>query len=180
MWLSLSFSKSKWLVGVLYRPPSESVNYWNKLHMMATSMDHIRPKFDCLLLVGDFNIDCHPEATHSSNFTHLMEFADSLNLIQLVTDVTRPSSTSTSSGSIIDLIFSDKPHKFTSVESVPNPVSSDHHGIRFALRAGATPPLPSVIRQFLSYSPEAVEHLNALLQYAPWSLFLDSNDVDLS
>jgi hypothetical protein len=132
--------------------------------------------------MGDFNIDCNPAVADSPNRSRSFKLADSLNLFQLVTDITHPpcSDDTISSGSTIDLVFSSSPHNFVSVETVPNPVTSDHLAVQFVTRLNTSPPHPSVVRQFLSYNPDSISHLNALLQYAPWDLVFDKDDINSS
>ena len=131
-------------------------------------------------LMGDFNVDWNPDLPDSLNRLALCDFADSLNLVQLVSDVTRPSTNSNSTGSIIDLVFCSAPEHVSHVQTVSNPVSSDHHAVQITLNCRRTPPPSSVVRQFVTYNQASVDHLNALLAYAPWDLFLDTGDINES
>ena len=130
--------------------------------------------------MGDFNVDWNPDLPDSPNRLALCDFADSLNLVQLVSDVTRPSTNSNSTGSIIDLVFCRAPEHVSHVQTVSNPVSSDHHAVQITLNCRRTPPPSSVVRQFVTYNQASVDHLNALLAYAPWDLFLDTGDINES
>ena len=135
-WLSLTLNRSKWLVGIVYRPPNSDVTFYDKLQ---DACDRIQPDlhgYEGVILLGDLNINWKMESPSS---TKLQDVTNSIGLTQLVEEVTRPLSNSTSTGTTIDLIFTNRPEKFTTVETIANPVSSDHHAVSFAFSANKSP-----------------------------------------
>ena len=90
LWVSLSCQRGRCLLCTLYRPPCATTSFWDYLNAVVSRMDHFLPKFDCIIFMGDFNIDCNPAVADSPNRSRLFELADSLNLFQLVTDITHP------------------------------------------------------------------------------------------
>ena len=127
----LTFKHSRWLVGLLYRPPNSDITFFDKLQNACDSVQPHLHNYEGVILLGDFNINWQID---SASTAHLQEIANSLELTQVVEDVTRPSNNSSSSGSTIDLIFTNRPEKFAQVESFANPVSSDHQGCSYAGR----------------------------------------------
>ena len=87
----MSSRRTKCLLGTLYRLPSETTSFWDHLNAVVSRMEHFLPKFDCIILMGDFTIECNPAVAESQNRSRLYEFADSVNLFQLVTDIHHPS-----------------------------------------------------------------------------------------
>ena len=122
---------------IVYRPPNSDVTFYDKLQ---DACDRIQPDlhgYEGVILLGDLNINWKMESPSS---TKLQEVTNSIGLTQLVEEVTRPLSNSTSTGTTIDLIFTNRPEKFTAVETIANPVSSDHHAVSFAFSANKSPP----------------------------------------
>ena len=175
--VSLTFKHSRWLVGLLYRPPNSDITFFDKLQNACDSVQPHLHNYEGVILLGDFNINWQID---SASIAHLQESANSLELTQVVEDVTRPSNNSSSSGSTIDLIFTNRPEKFAQVESFANPVSSDHHAVHFTFSARKVPPPPAVIRSYLQYRKADMNHLETLLHLAPWSAFMDDADPNAS
>ena len=177
MWLTLTAKHSKWLVGLVYRPPNSDISFLQKLQDACDRVQAYLPQYEGLLLLGDFNINWQADVPSKTN---LNDVTNSIGLTQIVEDVTRPSGNSSSTGSTIDLIFTNQPEKFSVVESFPNPVSSDHHAVHFSFSALRAPPQPAVVRSFLQYRKADMSHLETLLHLAPWTAFMDTNNPDAS
>lgn len=176
--LSITLKRSKWLVGIVYRPPNSNTSFFEKLQDIFDNIQaNLITGFEGLIVLGDFNINWSME---SSSLTSLQELTTSIGLTQLVEEVTRSSSNPSSTGTVIDLIFTNRQEKFSSVETVSNPVSSDHHGVFFSIVANKTPPEPKIVRSFLQYNKGDFSHLETLLHLLPWSAFMDHTDPDAS
>ncbi|XP_071943538.1 uncharacterized protein [Antedon mediterranea] len=59
-------------------------------------------------------------------------------------------------------------------------VESDHHAIEFDIDCRLYLPTTSTIRSFIKWNSGDFHHLNNLLHLAPWSMFLNENDVNAS
>ena len=87
------------LVGLLYRPPSQSlVSFYEQLTQLMTKVT--REKKKCYFM-GDFNIDI-PMDEHNNNTCTLLDIMYSMSFIPLITRPTRITSTS---ATFIDNIF---------------------------------------------------------------------------
>ena len=102
----------------------------------------------------------------------LCEITDSVSVQQLVDDITHLLT--------IDLVFTNRPEKFDSVEAVANPVNSDHHAVHFSISDIKSPPQPNNVRAYLHYKSADFNHMETLLHLAPWSAFLDDNNPEAS
>ena len=84
-------------------------------------------------IAGDFNVNwADPE---SPNMQSLTRVTSTMDLTQLVTDITRQCPLEPENGTIIDLVFTDQPHLVSDLTICPNPVGSDHQAIRFDLKS---------------------------------------------
>ena len=126
MWLRAGTGKDSTLFGCIYRPPSEPVEFWNRL---ATSTEQLDG--ENIVLLGDINVDFLRQT--SSAFHHLKDtLLLPCRLANKVTEATRiTGSTRTSidciltnidrvpSASVVDCEFSD--HRLV-ITSVPVPI----------------------------------------------------------
>ena len=135
-----------------------SITFFDKLQNACDSVQPHLHNYEGDIILGDFNINWQID---SASTAHLQEIANSLELAQVVEDVTRPSNNSSSSGPTIDLIFTNRPEKFAQVESFANPVSSDHHAVHFTFSACKVPPPPM----------ESQNNNVRLILFRAWPLF---------
>lgn len=176
LWASITFRGNKWLFGLLYRPPSSPASFWDLLQSAvdAANVD----SFDGCILLGDFNVDMSVGSA-SSHRNRLQEIMDESGLVQLVTSHTRVvSHGNTVSGSIIDLVFTNRKHSLIDIKTDCNPVDSDHLAINFRLRSPRPSPLPSTLRSFLQIHKGDFIHLRNVLRLIPWRFIMSDSDVD--
>ena len=170
--------KMKWIVCSVYRPPNSKAEFFDKLETVVDSVQNLSRKYQGIVFVGDFNVNWKDE--NCRNRDRLLQIFETMNMTQCVTDVTRPQLDDPSKGSIIDLVFVNRPELCQSINVTSNCVISDHHAVLITFHT-VTPQLPkSIIRKFLCYQKGDYEHLNNLLRLAPWDLFMNHNDVDES
>ncbi len=114
--LNLTVSKTLHLIVVgCYRPPSASNDAFSSLMHSVTSLNYKE-----LVLLGDFNVNWLQSA--SDGFKAI---CDALSLFQLVETPTRPNMKDCRESTLIDLIFSNAPHKYSLASVYANDVS-DH------------------------------------------------------
>ncbi|XP_071952521.1 uncharacterized protein [Antedon mediterranea] len=104
---------------------------------------------------------------------------NALNCTQLVEEITRPNHLVPSSGTIIDLVFSNRPDGLISLDVIDNPVISDHHAVSFNVLL-TKPYSKLLVRNFLAYHKTDIDHLKKLVHLAPWNVSMDENSVDNS
>ncbi|XP_071944642.1 uncharacterized protein [Antedon mediterranea] len=173
LWVSITCHNKSHLLCLVYRPPDSTVSYWDQFEFALASQEHSFHKYESVVVLGDFNINW-PNAPH--------KFIDVLNMYgfdQLVNQNTRPS-TNANDGSQIDLVFSNTGSSVRNISVVDNPVESDHHAIEFDIDCRLYLPTTSTIRSFIKWNSGDFHHLNNLLHLAPWSMFLNENDVNAS
>ncbi len=114
--LNLIVSKTLHLTVVgCYRPPSARNDAISSLMHSVTSLNYKE-----LVLLGDFNVNWLQSA--SDGFKAI---CDTLNLFQLVESPTRPNLKDSKKSTLIDLNFSNAPHKYSLASVYANDVS-DH------------------------------------------------------
>lgn len=85
LWLKVELSKRTFALGIVYRPPSQSVVDF--LEQFENCINYIAPKFDELICMGDFNINALED--NCSAYIRLRNVLESYGLIQLVNEPTR-------------------------------------------------------------------------------------------
>ena len=114
IWVEVSTTSSKIMIGVMYRPPNSLVSYWQTLeNNLQSIIDMNIPIF----LGGDLNVDML--TNHSG---HLGNLLSRLNLENIVLEPTRITDTS---ATCLDLFITNRPNLILSVNVLPN-FCSDH------------------------------------------------------
>ena len=169
-------SHAKWLMCVLYRPPSASTEFWEHLQHSIDDIQAESSNYHGMVIAGDFNVNwADQELPAVRQLDSIMSPAD---FTQLVDEITRRSLHDPLTGTTIDLLFTNASQHIDCVKTAPNPVSSDHDAISFNIGLHKLPSSKTVFREFLRYDKTDVDHFNALVKYAPWDLFFDETDVD--
>ena len=102
LWIEVNLPHTKpVLLGTVYRPPDENVEYLNKLDSM---FQHSTSQYEDVIILGDFNLDICKRA----NCTKVNNIAKHSNLTQLIKNPTRITDIS---NTILDLIFVTNPDK---------------------------------------------------------------------
>ena len=120
IFLEINLRATKWLIFGGYN--NNKVNIDNFLATMGPHLDYYLPKFDNLLLLGDFNSEPHETA--------MKEFCDIYNLQNLIKDPTCYKNAL--NPSLIDLILTNKPNKFQNSQVIETGLS-DHHKLTISV-----------------------------------------------
>ena len=110
-------SKRSCIVGSLYRPPSSSSVLF--LKDLTLLVDTIYTYSDDLLLMGDLNFDFLKSLDSS--------ISDSFALLRLQNLVTLPTRVTATSASLLDVVLSSIPERFSKAISLDSRGLSDHH-----------------------------------------------------
>ena len=137
--------------------------------------NHVDPySLSNLILLGDFNVN-YLETSHPL-FSKLLLLSNSLSLTQCVTFPTHTTSTSTS---LIDLVFLSSPSSLLSCESTPPLSNSDHLGIAFAVTVDKrTTNLKRSKRRIWRYALADFDRAQEMLNTIDWEDLFKSNDVN--
>ena len=168
------------LCGVCYRPPdNDSVSLDNFFEYFQLVLDKIRqlPKQYFIVMLGDFN--AHYDVANPSGNSEvggkLYSFLESNNLAQLITEPTRVTS---NSSTILDLVITNCPERFSASGTLSPPSNCDHSVI-FASMNLITHRSRSYKRQVWNFNNVNSADLNCELSQMDWfSLCENTNDID--
>lgn len=116
MWLEIRCHNNKFLLCVLYRPPSENIDFWDKIQDMYDSARCVG--IENIIFMGDFNAD-----DRTSHGSHLQFFLDANNLFSHIDQPTRCTDNCQSK---LDKIVSNIPH-FVKKSEVCAPLYTNDH-----------------------------------------------------
>ena len=124
LWVEVHSLSGKFLIGVLYRPPSAKVELLDNLYdSLSKAIDSNLPVF----LTGDFNINMLSDT--SKTFKHFLQRLNLDNVIDEPTNFT----TSTGTCTCIDLCITNNKTLLNNIE-VSSPICSTHCVIQFELK----------------------------------------------
>ena len=107
----------------------------------------------------------------------LNDASDTLNLQQMVNFITHPNSSSETNGSVIDLLFTNRPDMFTNICVQPRFGSSDHYGVSCNILTSCD--VKSVTRLFYQYNKADLTTLCETLCRVPWgTCFSPESDIN--
>ena len=128
LWIEFRIKHFDILCGVCYRPPdNDSVSLDNFFEYFQLVLDKIRqlPKQYFIVMLGDFN--AHYDVANPSGNSEvggkLYSFLESNNLAQLITEPTRVTS---NSSTILDLVITNCPERFSASGTLSPPSNCDH------------------------------------------------------
>ena len=171
VWIEITPNKSKsFFVGCVYRPPDSSCHLskeWNNIF----SLD-LANIFDCekeTIVVGDFNVNYLKRADHRE----VKDIFNGHGLTQLIKDPTRVTS---SSSTLIDLIFTNKPCNISKSTVLPLSLS-DHDAILCVRKLNNSKPQQKEVssRNYRNYDENVLEND---LRQSDWDYFYSCTDVN--
>lgn len=118
VWLEIRSLKSKFLLGLFYRPPNSSIEFWNHFE---NSLESASEQNMDMIVLGDFNEDILSPV--SSN--HLTRTMLKFNLAHVINEPTRITPTS---ATCLDLIMTNHSSIINDSQVLP-PFNSDHSTI---------------------------------------------------
>ena len=161
-------------VGLFYRPPSAPVCIFDTLlNCICLHVDV--PLLSNFILVGDFNVNlCN---SHCPLLLKLQSFASSLDLTQVVSE---PTHFSSSSVSLIDLVYLSAPANLISCATIPSLANSDHLGLCVSIVAGSSKANPKRSRRKIwRYSLANFERACERFNETDWDSLFASSDVNI-
>ena len=180
LWIEFRIRHLAFLCGVCYRPPdNDSVSLDNFFEYFQLVLDKIRqlPKQYIIVMLGDFNAhyDVANPSRNSEVGGKLYSFLESNNLAQLIAEPTRVTS---NSSTILDLVITNSPERFSASGTLSPPSNCDHSVI-FASMNLFTHRSRSYKRQVWNFNNVNSADLNCELSQMDWfSLCDNTNDID--
>ena len=154
LWLELTL-KHRYAIGCLYRPPSSSKDYHDKI---IHEIELITNKFTNMVLLGDFNYNC--DVNNPNNALAQVAEIEDINACKQI--VTTPTRCNLITQSIIDLIFTTNPADHTDT-AVLHTGCSDHYIVQTSIKL--LKPANHVIKQFRSYRNFDINNFNIELKH---------------
>ena len=130
--IEISLKKQKWLLFSIYRPPSQSEEYF--FDEIGKGLDFYSSKYEGICLIGDFN--CEPKENIISGFM------DCYNLSNLVKS---PTCFKSDSPRCIDLILTNRKRSFQNTVTMHTGLSDFHAMIVTVLKSGYRKKGPKII-----------------------------------
>ena len=165
LWIEICISNMRAMVGVLYRPPQSNVSYWQKFE------NNIQPIIDLnipIFLGGDFNVDMLV-----SQSSHLGNILTRLNLVNVVQEPTRITSTS---ATCIDLIITNRPNLILDVNVLPN-FCSDHCPVSVDINIKTSKQM-CYKRKVKKYDHADFNSISNEIENTDWSNLFDSKAIN--
>ena len=145
LWLDTAIGQHHVTIGIIYRPPGQSVV---ELNQFASELDQTLTKLTAkpnstIILLGDFNAKCSDwlqgSPTNAAG-TLLSDLLAKHDLYQVVFEITRPTGgqglpSTDGSGTLLDLIITNKPGLLSTPTIQPPLGSSDHYSVHCSMDA---------------------------------------------
>ena len=135
--IELNLRKQKWLIILLYTPPSQNKEYF--LSHMTNIIDFYTNRYDNYILIGDFNLE-----PNTKQVAHFLERHCLTNLVKDKTCFKSPK------GTCIDLILTNRGRSFQHT-SVFETGLSDHHLLIYTMLKTTFCKLPPKIIKYRNY-----------------------------
>lgn len=165
IWVSVNIGKLPLLVGVVYR--TALCNMTSFLTLFDDLLSFVVPQYDNIVVMGDINVDQLSDLTVSRCFS-------SYDFVQVIDEPTR---VTTSSRTLLDVIFINRPDLVESSGTIEH-TFSDHLGISCTI--GSMVRLPSKTRfvTYRNYRNFNLENFIADLYATPWDDIFYILDID--
>ena len=130
--IEINLRKQKWLVIIVYRPPSQCPKYF--FDEIEKGMDFFSSKYENYIVTGDFNCEV--------NESIISDFMDSYNLYNIIKG---PTCFKSDNPRCIDLILTNRKHNFQNTTTAETGLSDFHAMVVSMLKGGFNKRGPRVI-----------------------------------
>ena len=135
LFVELNLRKQKWLLFIIYRNPSSSINLDQYLQFLSDAFDMYSSTYDNILIAGDFNAE--PSSANLKTF---------LETHALYSHINENTCFKSEKGSCIDLILSNQKYSFQHSGTVETGISDYHSMIYTMFKAKFKKTEPKVIK----------------------------------
>jgi len=166
VWVKIKDHSQTFLICTVYRQPSSTMDFWNKLNICIEKAIEISPH---IILVGDINEDQLNPSNHK-----LKDIMTLNNLRNIIKDPTRVTS---NSSTLIDItVLSSSVHCFDAGIFETDRTISDHYGTYVHIKTDFMLEEPYK-RRIWEYKKANFTLLNELIESTDWS-FIEHGTVD--
>ena len=168
LWVYVRQKNRKFLLGVCYRKPSATMEFWDKLQ---DSIDFIKTQYDGpVILCGDLNAD-----PNTINGSKLQNFITSNHFTKHVNTPTR---ITPNSATILEQFISNCPDMISDISVLPPVSSNDHCTVEMTLTFKHSSSF-TYQRQVWSYKTADIRGFKQALQAVDWDLCFHHKNIDL-
>jgi len=181
LWVEFKLNQLDFLCGVCYRPPENDATstslFFEHVQFTFDKINQLSKRYN-VLLVGDFNAhyDLSNASASSSIGLRLYSLLEGNNFSQLISEPTRVTQTN---ASMLDLVITNCPNLFASIEIFSPPSNCDHCLISATLNISSAV-AKSFKRRVWNFNNVNSQELNGELLRTDWNYVLDDQlDIDL-
>ena len=165
IWLEISQLSGKYIINVIYRPPSERIAYWEDLER---NLENARDKYDLpMYLCGDLN-----DNTLSMG-SQIVPMLERQGLTILNDEATYYTSTS---ANCLDIFATSRPRDVQCMQTT-SPTLSGHSSLILSKRVGI-PKGQRYTRKVLDYTKTNWRNTNQTLSETEWQVIEDDTNLD--
>nr|CAH7751797.1 unnamed protein product [Callosobruchus chinensis] len=142
LWIQVIVNKEKWVIGTVYRPPSQDASHF--LSVFEDTLGIVSVSSDVIICAGDLNINLYDmNSVHTSNLNCIF---DTFHLLQVINAPTRITS---NTATLIDLLMTSSDLSVLDCGTI-NTELSDHQLIYCFLKKQGitTPPKNIIVRDY--------------------------------
>lgn len=169
IWVQLELSRTKYLIGCVYRAPDESLEVFDYLDDVLRYAT--RNQFETIIL-GDLNCDCLDNTLAQSE--RLEEFLTANELEQLIKEPTRVTS---NSASLLDVLITTTPTLFKSTK-VLSTSFSDHQPIVGIINGSNAQSQKHRVISTRRWDDASINSFLEDLHNTPWSVMESFSNID--
>nr|CAH7734072.1 unnamed protein product [Callosobruchus chinensis] len=169
LWIQVIVNKEKWVIGTVYRPPSQDASHF--LSVFEDSLGIVSVSSDVIICAGDLNINLYDmNSVHTSNLNCIF---DTFHLLQVINAPTRITS---NTATLIDLLMTSSDLSVLDCGTI-NTELSDHQLIYcFLKKQGITNPLKNIIVR--DYKNPDIGRFQYDLARVPFFGIYDTESID--
>lgn len=166
IWIQINSLKKNFLLGVFYRPPNSTVDYWDSFESCLESATDLNSD---VIIMGDFNHDMNI----TSNASKLKKIISKFNIENMINEPTRITDTTQT---CIDLILTNHTSIINTTEVLP-PFCSDHCTITAEITF-KTYTEQAYRAKFWKYEQADQQGIQNKLNSTDWSFIQNNDNID--
>lgn len=166
IWLEVQSLKKKFLIGLFYRPPNSTIEFWDSFESNIEKASDLNLD---LLILGDFNQDI----LNLNPSCHIYRIMSKFNLHNIINQPTRITATSKT---CLDLIMTNHNSIINNYEVLP-PFNSDHCTVTAEV-VFKSYKQHSYKKKLWKYDQANTEQIENDFENTDWSFIQNSNDIN--
>ncbi len=166
IWVKISIKNETYILCTVYRPPSSSIEFWDKLNR---TLEIAISTSNRIILVGDINEDQLNDQNR--------KLRNIMNLNSLRNVITSPTRVTDTTSTLIDPILVDQDQPILKSDVLPIPPDISDHKATLVILPHELSSSSSYTRNVWNYKRADFDKLNELIINTDWSI-LNTGSVD--